>query len=251
MMRYESASILASAILSVLLVTGCGSDRTRPTGGGGTGTTTGTGTDSGTTDPPPTMGDGGMSVVSCSDDCSAGEPPRCAGTGYQSCERDADGCYRWGTVAACGAGQTCEAGVCRGGDCPGGCCPRCDGTMCGAGSDGCGGTCDCAAGASCSDVGSCCVPVPGSLACNEFLTAWCDRIVTCCTAPGADCAEWALSRSECMAEHLASGFNCADASWASMSICRDGVDRCVRDIPLVSCSDFYIGTASLPASCGG
>jgi len=235
-------------VVSSLFALGCGNDRTRPTG-----TPPPTmSADSGTTTTPPPMDDAGTTTLPvCSDECSAGTAPRCAGTGYQSCDRGEDGCYRWGTVAACGDGQTCEAGVCRGGDCPGGCCPRCDGLMCGAGSDGCGGTCECSAGASCSDTGSCCVPVPGSLACNEFITAWCDRIVTCCTAPGAECADWTLSRSTCMAEYLVGGFNCADASWASMSICRDGVDRCVRDIPVVACSDFYIGTAELPASCGG
>jgi hypothetical protein len=237
-------------ILALGLLAGCGNDRTRPTGGLPMTADSGT-ADTGTT-PPPT-GDSGTEpppVMSCTDECAAGTAPRCAGTGYQACERSSDGCYRWGTVAACGADQICEGGVCRGDSCPGGCCPRCDGSMCGAGSDGCGGTCACSGGAACSDTGSCCVPVPGSLACNEFLTAWCDRIVTCCTAPGSDCVEWAHSRSTCMGHFVSEGFNCADASWASMSICRDGVDRCVRDIPLVACSDFYIGTASLPASCG-
>jgi hypothetical protein len=99
---------------------------------------------------------------------------------------------------------------------------------------------------------TCCMPENGAVSCNRILNGWCDRIVRCCTAAGAGaCIEWAYSMSECRGHFVAEGLDCASADWASMTYCREGVDVCIGDIPLVACSDLYGGTASLPRSCGG
>src|SRR5690606_27739131 len=113
--------------------------------------------------------DSGMVVVppvdggpSCTNECNAGDPPRCAGAGFQSCT-SVGGCLRWSEITSCPADTTCSgAGVCMGTGCPGGCCPSCDGTRCGAGSDGCGGECACGSGQACSEANTCCTPENGA-----------------------------------------------------------------------------------------
>ncbi len=201
--------------------------------------------------PPPTPSpDAGPATPTCSNECEAGEPARCSGAGYQTCSRGPDGCYVWSDITACASGTSCEDGVCRGTGCPGGCCPRCDGTSCGAGSDGCGGTCACAAGSACSSASTCCMPENGAASCNRILGAWCSRVVTCCTAAGSGvCVDWAYSVADCRGAHVAMGFDCSSTEWTSMSYCAEGIDRCVGDIPLVACTDITGGTAALPGSC--
>ena len=237
--------VLLSALVSMVAAAGC--NRGTPRGPASTPDAGTPGEDAGSTTPPPEDAGPG-----CTDECAPGTAPRCAGAGYQTCDRGSDGCMRWQEVVECGAGQTCEGGVCRGGDCPGGCCPRCDGVRCGAGSDGCGGTCGCESGMVCSDAATCCTPENGASACSRVLDSWCNRLVGCCTAPGApECEEWATSITACRGYHVSSGsLDCAAPEWTSASFCAEGIDVCVGDIPLVSCSDIYSGTANLPRSCG-
>jgi hypothetical protein len=58
-----------------------------------------------------------------------------------------------------------------------------------------------------------------------------------------------LSTAACRGEHVAGGFDCAADSWVTAEYCREGVDACVADIPLVACTDITGGTAELPSSC--
>lgn len=188
-------------------------------------------------------GGGGTEGGTCTHECAPGTAARCGGDGWQACVIGSDGCYRWGDVNSCPAGQFCEGGVCRG---EGGMCtPSCDGTTCGG--DGCGGTCACGAGLACADTGACCAPENGASACSRLIGALCERIVACC-ASRTDCGAWGSSVSECRAEYVRSGTDCSSPDWTTMTYCADGVDACVRAIPSITCDDAFAGT--LPPACG-
>jgi len=202
--------------------------------------------DSGTTTPDPDAGE--PPPPECTDDCTGSEAPRCAGAGFQVCVVGLDGCHHWSEITPCGEGATCSGGVCMGTSCV----PRCDGTICGAGSDGCGGDCGCGSMMVCSDARSCCTPENGAASCNRIVGAYCDRVIRCCTAPGAPaCDTWTATTTSCRAHLLEMGLDCSDSSWTSMTYCAEGVDVCVGDIPLIACSDIYGGTVTLPRSCTG
>jgi len=55
----------------------------------------------------------GYCADACADECTAPDARTCDGNGFKVCgDFDEDPCLEWGTVQACGPGQTCSAGYC-------------------------------------------------------------------------------------------------------------------------------------------
>lgn len=91
------------------------------------------------------------------------------------------------SVAACPTGQSCAAGQCK----AAGCTPSCSSGACGPGSDGCGGTCSCAAGEQC--VGGTCQKT-----CTKSDSACQGDVLFKCESDGL-VAKYTCSQSNCVA----------------------------------------------------
>lgn len=93
---------------------------------------------------------------------------------------------------------------------------------------------------------------PGSLACDATLTTLCARAVQCCTSSDAPfCSAWALNVASCKAHWVETGYNCADATYATRLVCPNATTSCSNDIPLIACDDLFGATANWPVSCVG
>lgn len=188
-------------------------------------------------------------AANCTSDCLAGVM-QCSGmSAIQACVRGSDGCSHWSSVTPCSGTDTCISGACI----PMTCHPNCDGMRCGAAtSDGCtpSHACGCAVGMACSPANTCCTPENGAAGCDAITSALCRRVIMCCAAmPAGACQSWAYATANCQAHFVASGIDCSSPSRTSVMVCTEGVNACVRDIPLIACSDISIGTVNLPASC--
>ena len=96
---------------------------------------------------------------------------------------------------------------------------------------------------------------PGAIACDSWLDAICGRYDQCCHSSGTcipSCSggdAWPCAQNTCRAKYAEIGFNCADAKYASKTVCKAKTDACTKDYALVACSDLIAGTSNTPPSC--
>lgn len=90
----------------------------------------------------------------------------------------------------------------------------------------------------------------GEAACDDALTALCNRWVQCCDAADApECQSWATHLDQCREYWVGQGYDCTSATYADVDVCASETTACENDIPLIACSDMYGATANWPASC--
>ncbi|HOX44037.1 MAG TPA: PQQ-binding-like beta-propeller repeat protein [Myxococcota bacterium] len=207
-------------------------------------------------------------VEDCTDDCDTPGEQTCEGAGYKVCgDSDADDCLDWSGITACGAGETCSAGVCSA-TCADECASgqrECFGTgwrECGEANDG--DACrdwlavhPCAAWEACPAASPSCVvtcsndcPTQGAAGCTPDLTG----TRTCIANGDADpCLEWSGATA------CGAGRVCDPATSQCVLACSDECDtpnerRCTGDgLGYETCATNVDGDACLewgfPTSC--
>jgi hypothetical protein len=96
----------------------------------------------------------------------------------------------------------------------------------------------------------------GATACDDYVTASCQRLLDCCIAWDGTCDPRCVSTDgdtctldNCRALTVKMGVDCASTRFTSVTVCDDVTQKCVDDLPLVACSDLLGGTAHPPATC--
>ena len=141
-----------------------------------------------------------VSVTDCKDTCK--------GSGW-SC-----GTLCGVDCGSCVAGKACKLGACV-------CAPKCDGTSC---SDGCGGTCACAAGTVCDAANQCVVPE----ACHDT----CESTgKTCGSICAAECGACGDGQS-CIDGQCREGVSCRDCALQLRLIDRQVIDQKIVRVKL-------------------
>lgn len=109
-----------------------------------------------------------------------------------------------------------------------------------------------AASTGCDNHDAGCAAENGAATCNRFVTAYCNRVIQCCTAAGPSaCPAYGYDAAMCRAEIVTEGTDCSSTEWTDVMYCVTGAMQCANDVPLIACSDVTGGTANLPHSCMG
>ncbi|HSA21424.1 MAG TPA: serine protease [Myxococcota bacterium] len=140
----------------------------------------------------------------CQNTCAPGTR-ECSGAGWRACVITGNGCYNWGAVTACGAGETCVDGACVAA-CPEGD-PCDDGSACTSGDVCAGGACG-GAPVACDDL-------------NPCTDDGCDPATGCTSSPNAAACD---DGSDCTAGDVCAGGACGGTA----VVCADG-NGCTDD----------------------
>lgn len=219
------------ALFSTLWVAACG----KPSNGGGGGA----GTDA---------GPGG-----CTDQCAEGARA-CDGNGTKVCEKEADGCRRWGEVTACGTGEVCDQGNCRK-NCFEICSQGtsiCDGSgvkYCELQANGCydwGAPAACSANQVCSG-GRCADSCVNQ--CTENARQCSGASVIECKRLSSGCTEW-VNPTACASGQVCSAGSCVPGGQCTNQ-CTEGATKCTATGLQQSCVKLASGCTdwTLPAAC--
>ena len=182
----------------------------------------------------------------CQNTCAPGTR-ECSGAGWRACVITGNGCYNWGAVTACGAGETCVDGACVAA-CPEGD-PCDDGSACTSGDVCAGGACG-GAPVACDDLNPCtddgCDPATGCAFLDNALP--CDDGDPC--TQGDACAAGVCvggaSICQCLSDADCAPFEDADLCNGSL-VCQ--ANQCVLDPASVVVCDPSGDTACRQARC--